>query len=521
MEHQNLHFGNRPYACTQCDKKFAARSNLIQHRTVHKRPFQCTLCNKRFDKEDQLKKHMYAHPQTMLQCTICKKNCNNENELKKHIAKVHPNDLSQQAVLKNVDVSQQAAVKAEPVMTQNGMLGDIHGMSPMTAPGGVPALQAPMNHQGSVALALGQQNTEPISPPAGASPDGHAQAPHTPPGHTTPPARAPPMLNERGQRIDAICSQLVTSISNPLPPESPHTPPTPNHYHDSVIIKKEQQQQQQHHDPRHYTEFDAHHQEHSQSPRIASTGSAEYQAVSGYSSQEMAAARAAMNSHPPQAMMVDDIVPKEEGQGQIPALPGIHEMFSRRSTPKLPPFNSGVFSGTPPLLTTSVADMKGPMNLPNDLPLNLMSPPPAASVMASAFPTAVSSPLVTMATAGGVTGHLSNTPTPTQTPMPGETTPQRTITPHPPNALPNHDQATQHSTPIPGFPCLDDVINYYVNQGAIFKCQHCNVVFFERGMFFLHASLHSSSNPWECSICNKVCTDRNEFTLHFVNQQHT
>ena len=34
------------------------RSNLIQHRAVHKRPYICSICHKRFDKEDQLRKHL-------------------------------------------------------------------------------------------------------------------------------------------------------------------------------------------------------------------------------------------------------------------------------------------------------------------------------------------------------------------------------------------------------------------------------------------------------------------------------
>jgi len=82
------------------------------------------------------------------------------------------------------------------------------------------------------------------------------------------------------------------------------------------------------------------------------------------------------------------------------------------------------------------------------------------------------------------------------------------------------DQAVQHSQSVAGFPSLDDVLSYYVSQGRLFRCQHCSILFFERGMYFLHASLHGLTSPWECSICHKVCSDKNEFTLHFVNQQH-
>lgn len=82
------------------------------------------------------------------------------------------------------------------------------------------------------------------------------------------------------------------------------------------------------------------------------------------------------------------------------------------------------------------------------------------------------------------------------------------------------DQGVQHSQTVAGFPSLDDVLSYYVGQGRLFRCQHCSILFFERGMYFLHASLHGLNSPWECSICHKVCSDKNEFTLHFVNQQH-
>jgi hypothetical protein len=84
---------------------------------------------------------------------------------------------------------------------------------------------------------------------------------------------------------------------------------------------------------------------------------------------------------------------------------------------------------------------------------------------------------------------------------------------------PTKDQGVQHSQSVAGFPSLEDVLSYYVGQGRLFRCQHCNILFFERGMYFLHASLHGLT-PWECSICHRVCSDKNEFTLHFVNQQH-
>lgn len=69
-------------------------------------------------------------------------------------------------------------------------------------------------------------------------------------------------------------------------------------------------------------------------------------------------------------------------------------------------------------------------------------------------------------------------------------------------------------------PELEDVIDYYLCKGKIFRCHHCDIIFFERAMYFLHVSLHGSESPWQCAICDKQCTDKNDFTLHFINQKH-
>ena len=182
--------------------------------------------------------------------------------------------------------------------------------------------------------------------------------------------------------------------------------------------------------------------------------------------------------------------PPCQPQQQHSALPAIHEVFSRRPQ-KLPPFaNFGI-----PMLSP---ENRLTMNLPHpELTLSMMSPPPPTS-----FPMPASSGAAVVNQAG-----------------------QRPTAQLPPIAQvlkggQSKDQGVQHSAPIPGFPTLDEVLSYYMSQGKLFKCQHCNILFFERGMFFLHASLHGQSSPWECSICHKVCSDKNEFTLHFVNQQH-
>lgn len=84
------------------------------------------------------------------------------------------------------------------------------------------------------------------------------------------------------------------------------------------------------------------------------------------------------------------------------------------------------------------------------------------------------------------------------------------------------DVGTQYNnTSLQGeLPSLEDLLIYYESQGRLYRCQHCRISFEERGLYFLHKSLHGELSPWQCSICLKICADRNDFHLHFVNQQH-
>ncbi len=66
---------------------------------------------------------------------------------------------------------------------------------------------------------------------------------------------------------------------------------------------------------------------------------------------------------------------------------------------------------------------------------------------------------------------------------------------------------------------LDELLSRFEAQDKLFRCHFCGILFMERGMYFLHIALHGN-NPWQCSICQKIMQDKNEFTLHFVNQKH-
>ena len=58
-----IHTGERPYACTECDKKYIRGCDLKQHMWIHtgERRYACTECGKKFSRADILKKHMMKH----------------------------------------------------------------------------------------------------------------------------------------------------------------------------------------------------------------------------------------------------------------------------------------------------------------------------------------------------------------------------------------------------------------------------------------------------------------------------
>ena len=53
----------RPYLCTVCDKQFAKKRYLTEHKQTHNvdKVYSCTQCEKRFATQDSLRKHMNVH----------------------------------------------------------------------------------------------------------------------------------------------------------------------------------------------------------------------------------------------------------------------------------------------------------------------------------------------------------------------------------------------------------------------------------------------------------------------------
>ena len=57
---------------------------------------------------------------------------------------------------------------------------------------------------------------------------------------------------------------------------------------------------------------------------------------------------------------------------------------------------------------------------------------------------------------------------------------------------------------------LEELLCRFEAQDKLFRCNFCDIIFIERGMYFLHKALHNANNPWQCSICHKIMQDKNE-----------
>ena len=84
--------GEKPHACTSCDKRFKKKDNLDRHiSNVHEgsRPNVCIICGQSFAQKSVLITHFQTvhEKQKLYQCDICGDRLSNKGRLDYHIGK--------------------------------------------------------------------------------------------------------------------------------------------------------------------------------------------------------------------------------------------------------------------------------------------------------------------------------------------------------------------------------------------------------------------------------------------------
>ena len=89
QDHAVIHTGDKPFQCTQCDKRFNNKANLNKHRRIHtnQRPFVCNICGQTYRQNYDLKRHMTRHTgKKQFECEECGRCFARKSYLKRHMS---------------------------------------------------------------------------------------------------------------------------------------------------------------------------------------------------------------------------------------------------------------------------------------------------------------------------------------------------------------------------------------------------------------------------------------------------
>ncbi|XP_074469115.1 uncharacterized protein LOC141754134 [Sebastes fasciatus] len=85
--HMRSHKGEKPFICSVCRKSFIQSGHLQLHMRIHtgEKPFICPVCGKRFIQKAHLTHHMAVHTgERLFSCSVCNKRFAWRRQIKKH-----------------------------------------------------------------------------------------------------------------------------------------------------------------------------------------------------------------------------------------------------------------------------------------------------------------------------------------------------------------------------------------------------------------------------------------------------
>lgn len=64
----------------------------------------------------------------------------------------------------------------------------------------------------------------------------------------------------------------------------------------------------------------------------------------------------------------------------------------------------------------------------------------------------------------------------------------------------------------------EDVLAFVeANRDGLMMCRHCNIIYSDQIVYYLHMGLHNLNNPWQCNLCGKVCSNAQQFSSHVIH----